>query len=99
MKKYLAIDETIGGDGTIDVYAFDTLEEANNEAEFLWRHLTHSEQKKRRVCVGLVTEADLYDDAVNEDGNVDWCAYHSYRCEDGFFNSDKLMADEDQEEE
>lgn len=94
MKKYLVIDETIGSD--ISIAAFDSLEEANNHAEWLWGHLTRTEQQRRKVCVGLVTEADLNEDAVDEDGEIEWAAHHSYRVGAGFFNSANIAEEDDE---
>lgn len=93
IEKYLVIDSTINGDEY--VYAFDSLDDANREAERLWDHLTKREQKKRTICVGFVTEEDLYPDAIDEDGEIEWAAHHSYSVGVGFFNSSTLSEEDE----
>lgn len=94
--KYLAIDRAYHGSNFDEwVYAFDSLGEANDEAERLWNHLTKREQKNHTVCVGFVTEEDLYPDAIDEDGEIEWAAHHSYSVGEGFFNSATLAEEEE----
>ncbi|MFR5739568.1 MAG: hypothetical protein ACLUEC_10350 [Coprococcus sp.] len=91
MRKYLVVDERKCGDVFQDV--FDTLEEANAEAEYQWDHLTRTEQKERRVFVGHVEDNEKYlnDWAFDEDtGEVDWATYHSLGVEDNYFDSDRI---------
>lgn len=70
---------------------YSTLKEANKAADKAWSHLTLREQKQRHIYVATVTEADLTDDAVDEDGNVDWLMYKQCDVDDGAFDSDKLQ--------
>lgn len=89
MKKYFA-EEFNGHDG--EFYLFDSVEEANDKAEEIWRYLTKKERKETRVFVGSLTEEDLNKYAFDDEGKVeDWGLYHSYSVEDDFFNSDNLQ--------
>lgn len=89
MKKYLVIDENKHGDTFSEV--FDTMEEANEEAECQWDHLTRREQKDRHIFVGHVEDKEEYlNDWAFEDGEVDWTAYHSVDTGEGYFNSENM---------
>lgn len=57
-RKYLVIDE---GEHDSIVRVFDTLEEANHEADYLWNHMTRYDKKYSHVYVLDVTEDDLAD--------------------------------------
>lgn len=70
---------------------YSTLKEANKAADKAWSYLAAGEQKQRHIYVATVTEADLTDDAVDEDGNIDWCMYKQCDVEDGAFDSDKIQ--------
>jgi hypothetical protein len=73
MKKYIVI-ETRNNDEWVTV--FDTLEETNEYAERAWEHLSDYDKKNQSVEVGIVTENDLADWAVDEEtGEIDWTAY------------------------
>ncbi|MEG1036710.1 MAG: hypothetical protein RSN61_21495 [Chryseobacterium sp.] len=89
MVKYLVHNEALT---VTDVTVFDTLEEANKEAEMLWDHLTYSEKKDKdnRVYVLDVRSSDLLEDAIDEDGNIDWAANSGGGYVDGRFDSDDL---------
>ena len=88
MKKFLVIDQNKYGDEYIE--AFDTLEEANEEAECQWDHLTRREQKDRYIFVGHVEDTEEYlNDWAFEDDEVDWTAYHSVDTDEGYFDSHK----------
>lgn len=94
-RKYLVIDtekDDRCGDEFVEI--FDTAEEATREAESHWDHLTRSEQKKRRVYSCYVTKADLLDDAIDEDGVIDWIANAGGRYYDGYFDSEKIEEEE-----
>lgn len=87
--KYLVHNEALT---VTDITVFDTLEEANKEAEMLWDHLTYSEKKDKdnRVYVLDVRSSDLLEDAIDEDGNIDWAANSGGGYIDGRFDSDDL---------
>ena len=92
MRKYLVVDERKYGDVFQDV--FDTLQEANAEAEYRWDHLTRIEKKDRHVFVGHVEDNEKYlnDWAFDEEtGGVDWAVYHSIGVEDNYFDSDRIQ--------
>nr|DAS66634.1 MAG TPA: hypothetical protein [Caudoviricetes sp.] len=94
-RKYL-VYETPKGDRCGDEFVefFDTAEEATREAESQWNHLTRSEQKKRHIYSCYVTKADLLDDAIDEDGVIDWNANAGGRDYDGCFDSEKIEEEE-----
>lgn len=88
IRKYLVIDRKKHGDEFLTVC--DTLEEANKEASFQWGHLTPREKKERHIYVAHVenTAEYLHDWAFDEeDGKVDFGAFHSTDCEKGYFDS------------
>ena len=85
-ERYLLIDEAIGGD--VDVNIFESLEEANAEAEKLWKHLTAKEQADRHVSVAKVDESCLQDGAI-EDGEIDWTCFNSTLYVEGAFDSEE----------
>lgn len=89
MRKYLVIDVKKYGDQDVDV--FDTLAEANADAEYQWNHLTRQEKKERHIFVGHVEDRKEYlNDWAFEDGEVDYAAYHSTDTEEGYFDSNKV---------
>lgn len=85
MKKYIVLDEMKAGDTFEAVH--DTLEAANRDAAEQWAGLTRVERKRRRISVVVVTEEDLTDWAIQEDGSIDWTAYHSADSDDSCFDS------------
>ncbi|MGF6375068.1 hypothetical protein M2140_000102 [Clostridiales Family XIII bacterium PM5-7] len=87
MKKYTVIDGRKDGNGDVFQQFFDTLEEANAEAENQWEHLVVREQKERTVFVAIVDEADCEKD---EEGNIEWASASSLDWDDDYFNSEKL---------
>ena len=60
MRKFFVFDEAKKGDANWDTFCgmFDTQEQAVEEAERIWRHLTESERKNRTV---IVAHADVPD--------------------------------------
>ena len=67
-----------------DYKAYDTLAEANEAADMAWYYLTKRERARTTIDVGVVTEADLFDWAVDEDdGTIDWTAVANYRTPKG----------------
>lgn len=84
VKKYVVIEHGFRGNNLKDwtdpasddwEHVYDTLGDANKAAEDMW---AHSRRKHWAVEVFCVTEADLYDDAIDDEtGEVDWLAYHS----------------------
>jgi hypothetical protein len=64
---------------------FDTLEEANREAEMLWEHLTDREQKFTHVYVLDVKKSDLEDEG-------DWESFTSGGYCEGRFDSEYWYA-------
>lgn len=78
-EKYIVNCGNNSGWGDIFTEYFDTLEEANNYAEYAWNHLTNMEKAKQYVEVGVVDTDMLDEDAFDEEGNVeDWSAYSDY---------------------
>ena len=94
-RKYL-VYETPKGDRCGDEFVefFDTAEEANEAADSIWYHLTKNEKKKTRVYSCYVTKADLLDDAIDEDGVIDWNSNAGGRDYDGCFDSEKIEDEE-----
>lgn len=93
MKKYIVIEEKCNGSLRDEFLAvFDTLEDANYDAEAKWNYLTAGEQKKQRVRVVFVEDSTdfLEDDAFGEDGKVDFTLYHSTGFEPNGFDSANL---------
>lgn len=99
-KKYVAIEEPANwANGDIFTEIFDTPEEATRAAEKTWQYLTADEKKKNWVHSAVITEKDLMDDAIDEDGNIDWNAYNQYDDYEGNFDSNNLPGDDEEEEE
>lgn len=100
-KKYAAIDEPKNGCGDIFDYYFDTAEEATDYAETMWNQLTFREKKKRHIYSVVISEEDLTEEAFtyNDDGSIEWCFYESCDYYDGYFDSDKLTEDDNDEDE
>lgn len=91
MRKFLIVCERKYGDVFQNI--FDTLEEANAEAEYQWDHLTRTEKKDHHIFVGHVEDNEKYlcKYAIDEEtGEVDWAAYHSLGGEDNYFDSDMI---------
>lgn len=96
VRKYLVIDQRKHGDEFLTVC--DTLEEANKEASSQWGYLTPREKKDRRIFVAHVenTEEYLNDWAFDEeDGKVDFCAFHSTDSAEGYFDSAEEKEDKE----
>lgn len=94
IRKFLVIDQNKYGDENIEVCG--TLEEANKEAEYQWSHLTRNEQKIRHIFVAHVEDsADYLNDWAfdEDDGTVDYTAYHSTDTGDGYFDSEEEEAE------
>lgn len=85
-RRYIVIDEPEDGNGDSFEEAFQTLKEANKNAEMHWNHLTGREKAKRHILVGIVTKNDLEDYAFDDD-RIDWCCYHSYDTNEECFDS------------
>lgn len=92
-KRHIVIDEPrrdCGGDIYQEI--FDTPEAANNAAEYQWGHLTRSEQRRRHIYAGVVTEADLDPDIVEDEGiDAAWCSVIDCNDFPGSFDSEKLQ--------
>lgn len=61
---YIVYDESIPS-GDDQAWFFTTVDEANDEADAQWRHLTPSEQKHRHVWVGMVKAEECEDGVVS----------------------------------
>lgn len=94
-QRYIVFD---WGD---DLYttAYETLDEANQQAQRAWERLTRSERGKRHIYVGLVTEELLRecaessmceDDLILDDGSLNWSLAADCDGVDGAFDSDYL---------
>lgn len=70
-----------------DIHDFETLEAANAYARMIWSHLTDREKETREVFVVEVKASDLDDDAIDEDGVIEWTLPESYDVAAGGFNS------------
>lgn len=70
-----------------DEKVFETLEAANAYARMIWNHLTDREKAAREVFVVRVTEADIEEDFIDEDGTIEWVLPSSYDIAEGGFNS------------
>lgn len=100
--KYIMVDEDRFPSGElchVCTNVYDDPEEAASEAESLWNHLTASERKHRHIFSAAITGKDLADDAVDEDGVVDWESWESCRVYNGNFDSDFAVMMEKMEEE
>ena len=88
-KKFILEHDTEGMDIFREVY--DTAEEANEQADRTWKHLNKAEQKCETVKVWAVDETCLNDDAIGEDGVIDWADCHSLGIEtdEELFDSDE----------
>ena len=92
MRKFIVIDEPKTG-GDIFTEICETLEEANEEAEYQWEHLTRTEKIDRHIYVGHIENNEKYLNkwAFDEEtGEVDYMAYHSIGMEDDYFDSDRI---------
>lgn len=90
MERYVVIDEPKGAAGDVWTDVFETPEEANKHAEGSWEVLTKAERKNRHIFAAKVTENDLADYAVNEDGVIDWECFEQCDTFPGAFDSDKI---------
>ena len=89
MKKYIVIETNKHGDEWVSV--FDTLEEANEYAKKAWEHLSAHDKKEQSVIVGIVSENDLTEWAVDEEsGEIDWTSYAQYDYNKECFDSEVL---------
>ena len=88
MKKYLVYDE---GETETFNSQFDSLEEANDDAEMQWHYLTKDERKERHVYVAVVTGTDLDPEELLKPYNeIDWNNNYSCDLPEGGFDSEKL---------
>jgi len=96
LKKYVVIVQDKEGDTSYDTFygAFNTLEEANNIAKNTWLHLSARERSERVVDVFTVKREWLNEDAIDEDGNIDWAGFHTADREDGAFDSETYIREE-----
>ncbi len=91
MRKYVVVEFRKNGDQFQEL--FDTLEEANYDAEYKWAHLIREEKKNTHVYVGHVEDTKEYlpiwafDD--DEEGEIDFLAYHSLDTMENYFDSKK----------
>lgn len=88
MKKYIVVDEpsgTLSGDMWAEVY--DSAPEANDAAERAWNHLTTREQRERHIYAAVIDETQLGDDAIDDDGNIDWTCWRELDLFAGAFDS------------
>lgn len=98
--KYLVVSEGVGYVCDAWVTAFDSLEEAQENAVTQWGYLTRDEKKKTRVFVGYVKIDDLSEWAIDEDtGEIDWTSYEDIGQEYHYFDSNFEVEKEEREEE
>ena len=73
-KRYVVVDMPTGGlSGDMFQYVYQTPEEANIAAAYKWHMLTPQERRRRRIMAGVVPQAMLPVDAIDEDtGSIDW---------------------------
>lgn len=85
MRKFFVFDEAKKGDANWDTFCgmFNTQEQAEGEAERIWRHLTEAERKNRTVCAAF---ADIPDDFDPEDPSSIQDAYLGYAIENGYYS-------------
>lgn len=69
-----------------DVSVFETLEDANDNAEMQWHYLTEKERKLTHICVCIVRD----DEPRDEDGNIDLANFSGYYEAEGGFDSESL---------
>lgn len=96
MKKYLVIDDTTNSASMVETWVFDTLEEANRHALYRWDHTTERGKREAEkyyekygdaMYVAVVTEADLSEDAFDEDGSIDWRMCEQWNIPEGAFHN------------
>lgn len=87
-KKFLVTD----WHDDCDISVFNTLEEANKAARDLWLRLTIAERSKRQISVGCVTRDMLDEEAIDEDGNIDWTMSTDILGAEGTFDTDDIQA-------
>lgn len=100
--KYIVVDEERFPSGELRnvwTHVYDDPEEATSEAEHLWDHLTSSERKHRRIFFAAIAGKDLADDAMDEDGAVDWECWESCQEYEGSFDSNFAIMIAKMEEE
>lgn len=72
-----------------ETWVFNTLEEANACAKRDWDHMTDGEKKIHENFVVRVTEADIDEDYIDEDGEITWVVPSSYDIAEGGFDSNE----------
>lgn len=100
LKKFIVIDQPrsgFSGDEWTTVY--DTASEATEAADRAWCHLTAREQRVRHIFSAVVYEEMLDDDAVDEDGVIDWECWANAGTYDGAFDSAKVVEEDEDEED
>lgn len=81
-RKWMVVDEKYSNAGVImdeDCEFFDSAEESQKRACELWEQLCTSDQKDRHIYNAVIGLNDLSEDAVDEDGNIDWNQWESFR--------------------
>lgn len=103
MTKYIVVTYTYdneleanptAGLADVDCKVYDTLAAANDAADMAWYYLTKNERARTTIDVGVVTEADLADWAVDEDdGTIDWTVFENYRIPEGALHFPQTRTD------
>lgn len=89
-KRYVVVDMPTGGlSGDMFQYVYQTPEEANVAAAYKWHMLTPQERRRRHIMAGVVTQAMLPVDAIDEDtGAIDWELFGDFGSFPGSFDSE-----------
>ena len=103
MTKYIVVtythdnnlaDYPTAGLADVDCKVYDTLSAANDAADMAWYYLTKHERARTTIDVGVVTEADLSDWAIDEDdGTIDWTSFANYRIPKGALQFPRTRAE------
>lgn len=78
--KWMVVDEKYSNVGLIrDCEFFDSAVESQKRARELWEQLSPRDQQNRHIYNAVITVEDLPEYAVDENGNIDWYQWESFR--------------------
>ena len=80
-RKWMVVDERYSNSGVLmdmDCEIFDSHIASMERAQELWEQLSARDQQNRHVYNAVIRIDDLAEDAVDEDGNIDWNQWKSF---------------------
>ena len=80
--KWMVVDEKYSNAGVVmdvDCEFFDSVAESQQRAGELWEQLSAQDQQNRHIYNAVITVRDLSEDAFDENGNIDWYQWESFR--------------------